>query len=68
MLERIRNCKVLILDEVSMLHPLVLDNLEGLCRLVRESKELFGGIRCIFAGNFLQTPPVAKGTGSSTSV
>ncbi|CAE7251436.1 pif1 [Symbiodinium sp. CCMP2592] len=57
-LDRLRRVKVLIVDEVSMLHPTVLDNLEQLCRMVRESEALFGGIRCIFSGDFMQIRPV----------
>lgn len=59
-LARLRRTEVLILDEVSMLSPRVLDSLEELCRLVRKSDLVFGGIRCIFAGDFLQIPPVKE--------
>ncbi|CAE7664974.1 Pif1, partial [Symbiodinium necroappetens] len=59
-LDRLRRVKVLILDEVSMLCPTVLDNLEQLCRMVRDSEALFGGVRCIFSGDFMQIPPVAS--------
>ncbi|CAE7462865.1 pif1, partial [Symbiodinium microadriaticum] len=61
-LDRLRRVKVLILDEVSMLCPTVLDNLEQLCRMVRDSEALFGGMRCIFSGDFMQIPPVASRT------
>lgn len=57
-LERLRGTEVLILDEVSMMNPAMLDNLDKLCRIVRGSGELFGGIRCIFAGDFMQIRPV----------
>jgi hypothetical protein len=59
-LDRIRKTEVLILDEVSMLPLKMLDNLEELCRKIRNGTALFGGIRCIFAGDFLQIPPVGS--------
>ncbi|CAE7237948.1 pfh1 [Symbiodinium pilosum] len=58
--KRLCRTQVLILDEVSMLCPAVLDHLEQLCCMVRESSEVFGRIRCIFSGDFMQIPPVAS--------
>ena len=50
--------EVLIIDEISMLTPVLLDKLEELARLVRDSQIVFGGIQVIFTGDFLQLPCV----------
>lgn len=56
--ERIRACKVLVIDEISMLSGRHLDYLNYLLKKVRYSKDPFGGIQVIAVGDFLQLPPV----------
>jgi ATP-dependent DNA helicase PIF1 len=54
------NTDVLIIDEVSMLTPFVLDALDYIGRAIRGNDEPFGGIQLILVGDFNQTEPVYK--------
>ena len=56
--ERLKNTKVLIIDEVSMIHAHQLDLVNKITRLARTSWEPFGGIQVIFSGDFFQLPPI----------
>lgn len=47
---------VLIIDEVSMLTPVLFDKLEEIARTIRRSDRPFGGIQLILTGDFLQLP------------
>lgn len=58
--DRIRNCRTLVIDEVSMLNGRTLDFLDFLCRRLRTENRPFGGIQMIVTGDFLQLPPVKK--------
>ena len=52
---------VLIVDEVSMLTPGLLDLLDKIGRLVRKRPfQPMGGLRVIFVGDFHQLPPVSR--------
>ena len=57
---RISKTKVLIIDEVSMLHADTLAMVDAVCREVKQSSDPFGGIQVIFVGDFFQLPPIAK--------
>lgn len=61
--QRIRQTKILIVDEVSMLEDKLFEKLEAVCRDVRASLEPFGGLQVMLCGDFYQLPPVSKGTG-----
>jgi ATP-dependent DNA helicase PIF1 len=53
---------LLILDEVSMLQPELLEKLDMIGRVMRKQRgKPFGGIQLLFIGDFLQLPPVSKG-------
>jgi ATP-dependent DNA helicase PIF1 len=53
---------LLILDEVSMLQPDLLDKLDEIGRQMRKNRSKpFGGLQLLFIGDFLQLPPVTKG-------
>ena len=56
--EGIRIAKVLIIDEVSMLHHYRLDMVDQICRRVRQDQSPFGGLQVIMSGDFFQLPPV----------
>jgi len=58
--DRIRNCKLLAIDEISMLSAEILDLIDAVFKLIRGNKNPFGGIQLIVIGDFLQLPPVAK--------
>jgi ATP-dependent DNA helicase PIF1 len=55
---RVRRCKRLVIDEISMLSGSAFDYLDFHCRKIREDKRPFGGIQVIGTGDFLQLPPV----------
>ncbi|MDD4607328.1 MAG: AAA family ATPase [Patescibacteria group bacterium] len=52
--------KVLIIDEVSMLHAFQFDLLNQICQAFRGSLKPFGGLQIICSGDFFQLPPVEK--------
>ncbi|EKD58476.1 MAG: hypothetical protein ACD_56C00116G0009 [uncultured bacterium] len=58
--ERMRNAKVLVIDEVSMLHPHQLDMINAICKGFKDPFSPFGGLQVILCGDFFQLPPVAK--------
>ena len=47
----------LIIDEVSMISAKVLNQVQALCKGIRNSDALFGNIQTILVGDFLQLPP-----------
>ncbi len=57
--KNIINCKLLVIDEVSMLSVFALEYLNKLFKIVRKNNSPFGGIQVILIGDFLQLPPVA---------
>jgi ATP-dependent DNA helicase PIF1 len=50
----------LVIDEVSMLTPSLLEYLDKVGRLVRKKDLPFGGLQVVFVGDFYQLPPVSK--------
>ncbi|KAM5178641.1 ATP-dependent DNA helicase PIF1 [Callospermophilus lateralis] len=56
------NCQRLIIDEISMVEADLFDKLEAVARAVRQQNKPFGGIQLIICGDFLQLPPVTKGS------
>lgn len=53
--------QVLIIDEISMVDPGLLDDLECIARSLRKKSDRpFGGIQLIITGDFFQLPPVLK--------
>lgn len=52
------NTEVLIIDEISMLNPELLEKLEILARKIRKNYSIFGGIQVILSGDFCQLPNV----------
>lgn len=57
---RWRQVKVLIVDEVSMMAPELLDVLDEIAQTLRGNKLPFGGIQLVLTGDFFQLPPVDK--------
>lgn len=58
--ERWLGTDVLIIDEVSMLTPELLEKLDAVAKLVRRDEKPMGGLQIIFVGDFYQLPPVVK--------
>lgn len=53
---------ILVIDEVSMLTPELLEKLNEIAKIVRRDNSFMGGIQLVFVGDFYQLPPVSKGT------
>jgi ATP-dependent DNA helicase PIF1 len=58
---RILMSSALFIDEISMIKASLLDKLDILFQKIRKSDKPFGGIQCIFVGDFLQLPAIIKG-------
>ena len=56
--QRMRNTRVLIIDEISMLHAHQLDIVNMICKKFKEPFSPFGGLQVILCGDFFQLPPV----------
>jgi ATP-dependent DNA helicase PIF1 len=50
----------LIIDEVSMLTPELLEKLNELAQIMRKNTKPFGGIQVILVGDFFQLPPIYR--------
>ena len=59
--KRWRKTEVLIIDEISMMTPELLELINQIAKVIRNNTKPMGGIQMIFVGDFLQLPPVAKG-------
>lgn len=51
-------CKILVIDEISMIDGHLFEKVEEVARMVRNNPAPFGGIQLILCGDFLQLPPV----------
>jgi len=60
LVKRFENTKVLIIDEISMLHHFRLDLVDRVCRQLKDSFQPFGGLQVVLCGDFFQLPPVAR--------
>lgn len=60
--KRFKGTKVLIIDEVSMLSANFFDNLNLICKFLKENKLPFGGLQVILCGDLFQLPPINRGS------
>jgi len=58
--KRFEKVKVLIIDEVSMLHHFRLDMVDQIAKKMKRNDEPFGGIQIVLCGDFFQLPPVVR--------
>lgn len=58
--KRIKETRVLIIDEISMLSGQVLTGIDLILQHFRRTQEPFGGIQVIVTGDFFQLPPVSR--------
>lgn len=58
--KQILGCKMLAVDEISMLNKETFEYVNNVLKQVRENDLPFGGIQVIFIGDFFQLPPVEK--------
>lgn len=56
--KRWRQCKVLVVDEVSMLSRGMLELLDAVARRCRGCSKVMGGVQLVLLGDFFQLPPV----------
>jgi ATP-dependent DNA helicase PIF1 len=59
-LKRWLTTDVLVIDEISMVSPELLEKLEQLARRIRSNPKPFGGIQLVCCGDWFQLPPVKK--------
>lgn len=58
LVKRWKNIDCLIIDEVSMMKPELLEKLDTIAKTLRSTLLPFGGIQLILTGDFAQLPPV----------
>lgn len=58
----IKKTRVLIIDEISMLHKHQLDMVDTITRFMLDKTHPFGGLQVILCGDFFQLPPVSSGS------
>lgn len=58
--KRFDKARVLIIDEISMLHAHRLDMVERVCRRFKRNDKPFGGLQVILSGDFFQLPPINR--------
>ena len=63
--KNLEKCKVLIIDEISMLHKNQFDMVNRVLKYFRETDEPFGGVQLVLSGDFFQLPPVGNSGESS---
>ena len=63
--KHIEKTKVLIIDEISMLHKKQFDLVNTVLQYFRENDKPFGGIQVVLCGDFFQLPPI--GTSGETN-
>ena len=56
--QRIIKAKILIIDEVSMLHADTLSMVDAVCREIKQKSAPFGGMQVVLVGDFFQLPPI----------
>lgn len=58
--KRIKDCKILVIDEISMLSGDILDKINAVFKIIRDRATPFGGIQIVLVGDFAQLPPVSR--------
>ncbi len=58
--DRFAKIKVLIIDEISMLHSEMFDLVDRVCRAFKDADKPFGGLQIIVSGDFFQLPPIDR--------
>lgn len=58
--KRLKNLKVLIIDEISMVSPELFISMDRILRAFQDEEKPFGGVQVVLSGDFFQLPPVSK--------
>jgi ATP-dependent DNA helicase PIF1 len=61
--KQILECKILAIDEISMLDGITFDYIDTVLKRIRENEKPMGGIQILLFGDFFQLPPVKKENG-----
>lgn len=65
---RWKYANVLVIDEISMLLPDVLEKLDYVAREIKKNpQKVFGGLQLILCGDFLQLPPISLNSRSTST-
>ena len=56
----LKHIDILIIDEISMVRPDMLDVIDLILKDVKHNKKPFGGIQTILVGDLYQLPPIVK--------
>jgi ATP-dependent DNA helicase PIF1 len=59
-IQRWQDTDILVIDEVSMLTPELLEKLNTIAQILRKNGKPMGGLQVVFVGDFYQLPPVFK--------
>jgi ATP-dependent DNA helicase PIF1 len=59
-IKRWEETDILVIDEVSMLTPELLEKLNTIAQILRKNSKPMGGLQIVFVGDFYQLPPVFK--------
>lgn len=57
----LRNIDMLIIDEISMVRPDMLDAIDKILKKLRRNKLPFGDVQIVLVGDLYQLPPIIKG-------
>ncbi|MGB0886809.1 MAG: AAA family ATPase [Vicingaceae bacterium] len=58
--DHLEKVKVLIIDEISMLHKNQINAVDVVLRYFKKNEEAFGGIQVVVCGDFFQLPPIGN--------
>lgn len=58
--KRLKGAKVLIIDEISMMHGRRFDAIDQILRYMRDTNLPFGGLQVVLCGDLFQLPPVTR--------
>ena len=56
----IKNVSTLVIDEISMVNPELLQKASDVVKMIRMASQPFGGIQLVFVGDFFQLPHISK--------
>lgn len=59
-ISRWQSTDILVIDEVSMLTPELLEKINTIAQILRKNGKPMGGLQVVFVGDFYQLPPVFK--------
>jgi len=60
LVKRFERTSVLLIDEVSMLRPEILDMIDAVAKAMKRNDMPFGGMQIILSGDFFQLPPIVR--------